>query len=130
MRYADAPEQQAWRQEVRRFVRRNVTPALRAELRAHGNEGEGPLARAFHRQIFDKGWWGIAWPMEFGGLSKSAVAQYIFVEEMEAAGAPALRLSITSVAPTIRRVRTEAQKKPWLRPILPGWIHFCIADTA
>ncbi|TMA70101.1 MAG: hypothetical protein E6J68_00685, partial [Deltaproteobacteria bacterium] len=50
MRYADAPEQEAWRQEVRRFVRRHVTPALRAELRARGNEGEGPLARAFHRQ--------------------------------------------------------------------------------
>src|SRR5437762_3380596 len=99
MRYADAPEQQAWRQEVRRFVRRHVTPALRAELRAHGNEGEGPLARACHRQIFDKGWWGIAWPTEFGGLGKSAVDQYIFVEEMEAAGAPAMRLSITSDVP-------------------------------
>src|SRR5438094_458816 len=126
MRYADAPEQQAWRQEVRRFVRRHVTPALRAELRAHGNEGEGPLARAFHRQIFDKGWWGIAWPTEFGGLGKSAVDQYIFVEEMEAAGAPAMRLSITSVAPTIRRVGTEAQKERWLRPILHGEVDFAI----
>src|SRR6184192_3276639 len=109
MRYADAPEQEAWRQEVRRFVRRHVTPALRAELRARGNEGEGPLARAFHRQLFDKGWWGIGWPKEFGGLGKSAVDQYIFIEEMEAAGAPGMRLSITSVAPTIRRVGTDAQ---------------------
>src|SRR2546421_4054227 len=118
MRYADAPEQQAWRQEVRRFVRRHVTPALRAELRAHGNEGEGPLARAFHRQIFDKGWWGIAWPMEFGGLGKSAVAQYIFVAEMEAAGAPAMRLSTTSLAPTIRRGGAAAPKERRVGPIL------------
>src|SRR5438552_18875953 len=88
MRYADSPEQEAWRQEVRRFVRRQATPALRAELRARGNEGEGPLARAFHRQLFDKGWWGIGWPKEFGGLGKSAVDQYIFIEEMEAAARP------------------------------------------
>src|SRR5881296_865409 len=127
MRYADAPEQEAWRQEVRRFVRRHVTPALRAELRAHGNEGEGPLARAFHRQIFDKGWWGIAWPTEFGGLGKSAVDQYIFVEEMEAAGAPAMRLSITSVAPTIRRAGTDEQKERWLPPILRGELEFAVA---
>src|ERR1043166_3483923 len=126
MRYADAPEQQTWRQEVRRFVRRHVTPALRAEMRARGNEGDGPLARAFHHQIFEKGWWGIAWPTEFGGLGKSAVDQYIFVEEMEAAGAPAMRLSITSVAPTILRVGTEAQKQRWLPPILRGEIEFAI----
>src|SRR5881396_3782723 len=126
MRYADAPEQEAWRQEVRRFVRRHVTPALRAELRARGNEGEGPLARAFHRQLFDKGWWGIGWPQEFGGLGKSAVDQYIFIEEMEAAGAPGMRLSITSVAPTILRVGTEEQKQRWLPPILRGEIEFAI----
>ena len=45
---------------------------------------------------------------------------------MEAAGAPAMRLSITSVAPTIRRVGTEAQKQRWLRPILHGDIDFAI----
>ncbi|TMA39894.1 MAG: acyl-CoA dehydrogenase [Deltaproteobacteria bacterium] len=126
MRYADSAEQEAWRHEVRAFVRRHVTPALRAELRASGNEGEGPLARAFHRQLFDKGWWGIGWPQEFGGLGKSAVDQYIFIEEMEAAGAPGMRLSITSVAPTIRRVGTEEQKQRWLPPILHGDIDFAI----
>src|SRR5947208_17005410 len=102
MRYADAPEQEAWRQEVRRFVRRHVTPALRAELRARGNEGEGPLARAFHRQLFDKGWWGIGWPKEFGGLGKSAVDQYDFLEEIEAAGAPVVRPASTHMRSTTR----------------------------
>src|SRR2546430_14865975 len=120
MRYADSPEQEAWRQEVRRFVRRHATPALRAELRARGNEGEGPLARAFHRQLFDKGWWGIGWPKEFGGLGKSAGDQYIFIEERGAAGAPGMRLSITPVAPTIPRVRTAPQKQRRLPPIPPG----------
>jgi alkylation response protein AidB-like acyl-CoA dehydrogenase len=127
MRYTDTPEQRAWREEVRAFLARNVTPALLAEMRAAGNEGDGPLARAFQQQLFAKGWWGIGWPTEYGGLGKRAVEQYIFIEEMEAAGAPGMRLSVTSVAPAIMRSGTEAQKAYWLPRILRGEVEFAVA---
>jgi alkylation response protein AidB-like acyl-CoA dehydrogenase len=127
MRYDFTPEQRAWRDEVRAFCRANVTDALRAEQRQAGNEGDGPLARAFHQKLFDAGWWGVAWPKEYGGLGKSAVEQFIFVEEMEMAGAPAMRLGITSVAPTIFRVGTDEQKAKWLKPILHGEVEFAVA---
>jgi alkylation response protein AidB-like acyl-CoA dehydrogenase len=127
MRYEYTPEQQRWRDEVRGFFKQTVTPALVAEMREAGNEGDGPLARAFHAHMFEKGWWGIGWPREFGGLGKSAVDQYIFVEEMTLAGAPAMRLAITSVAPTILRAGTEEQRARWLPPILRGEIDFAVA---
>ena len=127
MRYAYTPEQEAWRREVRGFLRTAVTPALRAEMREAGNEGDGPLARAFHQRLFDKGWWGIGWPKEFGGLGKSAIDQFIFVEEMEKAGAPAVQLTIRSVAPTILRAGSEEQKARWLPPILRGEVEFAVA---
>ena len=127
MRYAYTPEQVAWRDEVRAFVRRHVTPSLAAEMRQAGNEGDGPLAREFHRRLFDKGWWGIGWPKEFGGLGKSAIDQFIFVEEMETAGAPAMQLTIRSVAPTILRAGSEEQKARWLPPILRGELEFAVA---
>jgi alkylation response protein AidB-like acyl-CoA dehydrogenase len=127
MRYEFSPEQLAWRDEVRGFLRMTVTPALVAEMRVAGNEGDGPLARAFHKKMFEKGWWGIGWPKEFGGLGKSALEQFIYVEEMEAAGAPAMRLTITSVAPTILRAGTEEQKAKWLPPILRGDLDFAVA---
>jgi len=127
MRYAYSPEQLAWRDEVRAFVRAHVSEALRAEMRQAGNEGDGPLARAFHAALFEKGWWGVAWPREFGGLGKNAVEQFIFIEEMEAAGAPAMRLSVTSVAPTIFRVGTKAQQDTWLPKILSGECEFAVA---
>jgi alkylation response protein AidB-like acyl-CoA dehydrogenase len=127
MRYAFTPEQIAWRDEVRRFLRTAVTPALLAEMRQAGNEGDGPLAREFHQRLFAKGWWGIGWPREFGGLGKSAVEQFIFIEEMEGAGAPAMRLTLTSVAPTILRVGSEEQKAKWLPPILRGEVEFAVA---
>ena len=53
MRYDFTPAQKKWRDEVRAFVRKNVTDALRAELREAGNEGDGPLAKAFHKRLFD-----------------------------------------------------------------------------
>ena len=127
MRYAFTPEQVAWRDEVRAFVRRHVTPALAAEMRQAGNEGDGPLARGFHQRLFEKGWWGIGWPKEFGGLGKSAIDQFIFVEEMETAGAPAMQLTIRSVAPTILRAGSEEQKARWLPPILRGELEFAVA---
>jgi alkylation response protein AidB-like acyl-CoA dehydrogenase len=127
MRYEYTPEQTAWRDEVRAFCKRHVSEALRAELRQAGNEGDGPLAKAFHRALFQKGWWGVAWPKEFGGMGKAAVEQYIFVEEMQMAGAPAMNLSVTSVAPTILREGTEEQKAKWLPPILNGTYEFAVA---
>jgi alkylation response protein AidB-like acyl-CoA dehydrogenase len=127
MRYEYTPEQLAWRDELRAFLRRAVTPALRAEMRAAGNEGQGPLARAFHKRLFDKGWWGIGWPKEYGGLGKSAIDQFIFIEEMEAAGAPAMNLTVTSVGPTILRLGTEEQRQRWLPPILRGELEFAVA---
>ncbi|MFN8543873.1 MAG: acyl-CoA dehydrogenase family protein [Candidatus Binatia bacterium] len=127
MRYEYTPEQRRWRDEVRAFVRRNVTEPLRAEMRQAGNEGDGPLAQEFHRKLFDKGWWGVAWPKEYGGLGLNAVEQYIFVDEMTAAGAPAMRLAITSVAPTIMRTGTQEQKQYWLPRILRGGVDFAVA---
>jgi alkylation response protein AidB-like acyl-CoA dehydrogenase len=96
-------------------------------MRQAGNEGDGPLARTFHQKLFERGWWAIGWPREYGGLGKAAVEQYIFIEEMEAAGAPAMRLSITSVAPAIMRAGTEAQKRDWLPRILRGEVEFAVA---
>ena len=127
MRYEYTPAQVAWRDEVRAFCKRHVSEALRAEMRLAGNEGDGPLAKAFHRALFEKGWWGVGWPKEFGGMGKAAVEQYVFIEEMQMAGAPAMNLSVTSVAPTILREGTEEQKARWLPPILNGTVDFAVA---
>jgi 3-oxocholest-4-en-26-oyl-CoA dehydrogenase alpha subunit len=127
MRYDFTAEQLAWRDEVRAFCEANVTEELRAELRQAGNEGDGPLAKAFHRRLFEQGWWGVGWPKEFGGMGKAAVEQYIFIDEMQAAGAPAMNLSVTSVAPTILREGTDEQKARWLPAILRGEADFAVA---
>ena len=68
----------------------------------------------------EKGWFGLNWPVEYGGLGLSAVYQHILVTEFEYAGAPAPDLTVTSVAPTIIRYGTEQNKREFLPPIARG----------
>jgi alkylation response protein AidB-like acyl-CoA dehydrogenase len=126
MRYDFTPEQLAWRDEIRAFVRERLTPPLLDELREAGNEGHGPLARQFVLALRARGWWGLAWPPEYGGLGRSAIEQWIFVDELEGAGAPMLPLTVTSVAPTIMRVGTEDQKRHWLPRIQAAEVEFAL----
>ena len=78
MRYDFTPEQRAWRDEIRAFIRDHITPEMLDEQREAGNEGRGPLAQQFIVTLRDKGYWGIAWPPEYGGLGRSAIDQWIF----------------------------------------------------
>ena len=127
MRYDFTPEQVAWRDEVRAFVGEHLTPALLDELREAGNEGKGALAQEFVLKLRDRGWWGIAWPKQYGGLGRTAIDQWIFIDEMESAGAPMLPLTVTSVAPTIMRVGSEEQRREWLPRITAAEIDFAVA---
>jgi 3-oxocholest-4-en-26-oyl-CoA dehydrogenase alpha subunit len=113
-------EQTAWLTEVRDFLDENVTEALKSELAEHDLEfRDGELA-AFRRKIGQKGWFGLNWPVEFGGLGLSAVHQHLMVSEFEYRGVPGPDLTVTSVAPMIMRHGTEQNKNEFLPPIARG----------
>ncbi len=126
MRYEFTPEQEAWRNEVRAFLAEQLDPRLIEELREFGNEGTGTYARQFVLALRDRGWWGLAWPRAYGGMERSAIDQWIFVDELEGAGAPMLPLTVTSVAPTIMRIGSEEQKRHWLPRIKAAEVEFAL----
>jgi 3-oxocholest-4-en-26-oyl-CoA dehydrogenase alpha subunit len=112
--------QRAWLTEVREFLRENVTPELRAELAQHDLEfPDGEVAR-FRRKIGEKGWFGLNWPPEYGGLGLGAVHQHLLTSEFEYWGVPGPDLTVTSVAPMIMRHGTERNKTEWLPLIARG----------
>jgi alkylation response protein AidB-like acyl-CoA dehydrogenase len=127
MRYDFTAEQLAWRDEVRAFIGEFLSEDLLDELRQVGNEGKGPLARRFILAMRDRGYWGLAWPEEYGGAGRTPLDQWIFVDEIETAGAPMLPLTVTSVAPTIMRIGSEAQKREWLPRITATEVDFAVA---
>jgi hypothetical protein len=86
----------------------------------------GPKAQALLRKMSKDGWLGVGWPKEFGGLGRSLVEQWIFVEEMTTRGLPTGGLTLTSVGPTIMRLGAEGQLRQYLPQILAGEYVFAI----
>lgn len=112
--------QREWLSEVREFLRQNVTPALKAEIAAHGLEYPDGEVSAFRRKIGERGWFGLNWPTEYGGLGLTAMHQHLLMSEFEYAGVPGPDLTVTSVAPMIMRHGTEQNKREFLPPIARG----------
>ncbi|MGO9511982.1 MAG: acyl-CoA dehydrogenase family protein, partial [Mycobacterium sp.] len=110
----------AWLDEVREFLHENVTAALRAELAEHDLEFPGGEVARFRRKIGEKGWFGLNWPHEYGGLGLGAVHQHLLMSEFEYWGVPGPDLTVTSVAPMIMRHGTERNKTDWLPLIAKG----------
>ena len=115
-------EQRAWLAEVRQFLTENVTPALKAEIAEQGLEYQGGEVTAFRRKIGAKGWFGLNWPTDYGGLGLTATHQHLLMSEFEYAGVPGPDLTVTSVAPMIMRHGTERNKKEFLPGIARGEI--------
>lgn len=113
-------DQQAWLAEVREFLRANVTDALRAEIAEHNLEHPGGEVAAFRRKLGAKGWFGLNWPAEYGGLGLGAVHLHLLMSEFEYWGVPGPDLTVTSIAPMIMRYGTEQNKKEFLPLIARG----------
>lgn len=113
-------DQLAWLDEVREFLRENVTEALRVEVAEHNLEHPGGEVAAFRRKLGAKGWFGLNWPAEYGGLGLGAVHLHLLMSEFEYWGVPGPELTVTSIAPMIMRHGTEQNKQEFLPAIARG----------
>lgn len=101
---------------------------FRAFLRANdpGRAPRDPAARlawnkAWLATLFDHGWAGPSWPVEYGGMDLSFSRQVVYQEELAKARVPGpLGTGLGIVAPTIIKFGTEDQKRRWLAPMLRG----------
>src|ERR1700756_2485010 len=120
-----SPEERAFRDEVRGWLRANLPADLRKKVVDYG-----PLSRedlqGWHRLLAAKGWIAPSWPAEWGGTGWSAVQRYIFEEECGDAGAPPLvPFGLMMCAPVLFQFGTEAQKKRFLPGIYSGDEFWC-----
>ncbi|GAA4001822.1 acyl-CoA dehydrogenase family protein [Comamonas faecalis] len=120
MDLAFTPEEQAFREEVRAWVRAN----LPAEL-AHKVHNALRLTRddiqGWAKVLGKKGWLVAGWPREFGGPGWTAVQKHLFEEECALAGAPRIMpFGPVMVAPVIMAYGTPEQQKRFLPGIASG----------
>jgi alkylation response protein AidB-like acyl-CoA dehydrogenase len=125
MRLDFTPEQRKFRDELRGYLTRLMTDALVAELTS-GHEGGGPEFRKAMRQMGRDGYLGVSWPKEYGGQERSPVEQFIFADEVQAAGFPLPFLTLNTVGPTLREYGTPEQSRYFCPRILAGELFFAI----
>jgi len=120
-----SPDQQAFRDELRTYFEKMMTPELVGELRGDG-EGGGPLFRAAMKQMGRDGLLGVGWPKDVGGQGRTPIEQFIFADEIQTAGFPLPFLTLNTVGPTLRHYANEEQKAEFLPRILAGELFFAI----
>lgn len=125
MEFRFTPEQETFRQEVRDFLQETVTPEFRQRLRASGDETFSPQ---FSRRLSERGWMGLNWPPEYGGLGKGAMERFILNEELVVHDAPIGYhfLGERQVGPSLMRHGTEQQKRDLLPKIARAEVSFCL----
>ncbi|MFZ5509584.1 MAG: acyl-CoA dehydrogenase family protein [Pseudomonadota bacterium] len=119
------PEEQAFRQEVRRFIDDNLPAELSRKV-LEGKRLTKDDYLTWHKILYKKGWIAPSWPVEFGGTGWSAVQQHIFDEECADAGAPMIMpFGLRMVAPVIMAFGDAAQQQYFLPKILSGEHWWC-----
>ena len=118
-------EEQAFREEVRAFLERSLTPEQRRSV-LEGLHVPAAATTEWQRTLHRQGWGAPNWPTEFGGTGWDPVRQFIFEEECAAAGAPRLLpFGLKMVGPVIMRFGNDAQRRRFLPRILSGEDWWC-----
>jgi alkylation response protein AidB-like acyl-CoA dehydrogenase len=122
-----SPQDQAFRDEVRRFLDDNLSEDLReAGRKTAGVFAEFAAGQRWHKVLAGRGWSAPAWPKEYGGTGWSATQRYIFARESMAADAPRIfAMGLRMVGPVIMKFGTPEQKARYLPKIVAGDIVFC-----
>jgi alkylation response protein AidB-like acyl-CoA dehydrogenase len=86
-----------------------------------------PAQKAFQKKLYDAGFAGITWPVEYGGQGLSNAEQIAFSSEARNYSLPtgAFVIGLGMPGPTILELGTEAQKKRYLPPMLRGEEIWC-----
>ncbi len=122
-------EEEAFRQEVREFLKRELPLNWLGPTTSWEQDASDELWE-FHqvmaRKLGERGWLSITWPKEYGGLAGSYVQQAIFSEEIGYHRAVGIDpAGVRFLAPALLAFGSEEQKLRHLKPIAAGEVTWC-----
>ncbi len=119
------PDELAFRDEVRAFLRATLPADLADRVRHHGHVRPEEHV-AWQKALHARGWFAPAWPVEHGGTGWTPRQQYVYDEEYHAAAAPlVISFGRDLLAPVLMKYGSEAQKARWLPRILASDDWWC-----
>lgn len=117
MKLEFSAEDEAFRQEVRQFVKDNLPPWLKRKVEL-GLRLERADYVAWYEKLYERGWITPSWPKEHGGPGWTPLQCYIFDEETLLGGAPRIIASgILMLGPVLMAVGSHEQKARYLPAI-------------
>ncbi|WP_323761837.1 acyl-CoA dehydrogenase family protein [Maricaulis sp.] len=119
------PEEEAFRQEVRAFLKDKLSEALATKVR-NGRDLDKADLEHWHATLNSQGWLAPGWPVEHGGTTWDSVHMHIFEEECARANAPrTVPFGLGMLGPVLIKFGTEEQKATILPRILSGEDWWC-----
>ncbi|MEW5686710.1 MAG: acyl-CoA dehydrogenase family protein [Pseudomonadota bacterium] len=122
-----APEDLAFRDEVRAFIAESFDDDMRAKLaQSKNNHLDKEAQIRWLKRLSARGWLAPDWPVEYGGTGWSLGKKYVFDMEMALAGAPATsNMGLRMCAPVVMAFGTPEQKAQHLPKILSADVWWC-----
>ncbi|MCC5808724.1 MAG: acyl-CoA dehydrogenase family protein [Ectothiorhodospiraceae bacterium] len=119
------PEEQAFREEVRTFLKEKLPADLQQKVAKQKRMSKDDLVR-WQKILYEQGWGAPNWPKKFGGPGWTPVQKSIFDEETALASAPMqLPFGLSMVAPVIMAFGNDEQKQRFLPRILSAEDWWC-----
>lgn len=125
MNFRFSSEDDAFRKEVRTFIRTHLPPDIALDVH-HWYNPKLANYRRWQRILSEQGWGAPHWPKEYGGTDWSPVRKHIFMQEIYAADAPdAGWQGMFMLAPVLIEFGSQAQRARFLPPMLRGEELWC-----
>ncbi|MGZ6254024.1 MAG: acyl-CoA dehydrogenase family protein, partial [Candidatus Binataceae bacterium] len=121
MDFSYTPDEEAFRLRARQWLEANAPRDIPDRgFSLPTDPASIEALRDWQRRLFEAGFLGLSWPVEYGGQGKTIVYSAILSEEMARARAPsALNLiGLSMAAPTILEHGTEEQQRRFVPRIL------------
>ena len=131
MQLAFTEKEEAFRQEIRNFLKQELPSDWEGLEEGDEYEGEGlEFTRRMAKTLAEKGWLTLAWPKDYGGQDRPMMEQVVYQEEMAYHMVPSATLDmgvggIGWVGPTLMIYGSEEQKKEHIPYIGAGERFWC-----
>jgi alkylation response protein AidB-like acyl-CoA dehydrogenase len=123
MEFRPSPEAEAFRAEVREFLRENWTPEQAERVKQTGTMHDWKLHRAFA----ERGWVRAAMPKSMGGQGRGPEELATLFQEFEFAGAPYDGMSVSMmIAGIVQQVGSAFHREQIIPKVLSGESLLCL----
>ena len=119
------PEQLAFRDDVRAFIRERLPADIRERLRLGYLASKDDTVR-WQRILAERGWAAPHWPRAYGGAELGQVERIILLDELQRAPAPVPQVfNINMLGPVLLQFGTPEQKATFLPKLARLDLWFC-----